>query len=156
MRVGHGIDVHAFSDDATRPLILGGVVVPGSPGLAGHSDADVVTHALIDAMLGAAGLGDLGRHFPSSDPSLEGVSSLMMLEQVLVKLSDAQWVLTSGDVSIVAQTPRLERHLDAMSVVLSEKMHCVISVKATTTDHLGFIGQGQGIAAMAVVLIEER
>ena len=143
MRVGQGIDVHAFRDDATRPLILGGVVVPDSPGLAGHSDADVVTHALIDAMLGAAGLGDLGRHFPSSDPSL-------------VKLSDAQWVLTSGDVSIVAQTPRLERHLDAMSVVLSEKAHCVISVKATTTDHLGFIGQGQGIAAMAVVLLEER
>ena len=156
MRVGHGIDVHAFSDDATRPLILGGVVVPDSPGLAGHSDADVVTHALIDAMLGAAGLGDLGRHFPSSDSSLEGVSSLVMLEQVLVKLSDAQWVLTSGDVSIVAQTPRLERHLDAMSAVLSEKAHCVISVKATTTDHLGFIGQGQGIAAMAVVLLEER
>jgi 2-C-methyl-D-erythritol 2,4-cyclodiphosphate synthase len=156
MRVGQGIDVHAFSDDATRPLILGGVVVPDSPGLAGHSDADVVTHALIDAMLGAAGLGDLGRHFPSSDPSLEGVSSLVMFEQVLVKLSDAQWVLTSGDVSIVAQTPRLERHLDAMSAVLSEKAHCVISVKATTTDHLGFIGQGQGIAAMAVVLLEER
>ncbi len=156
MRVGQGVDVHAFRDDATRPLILGGVVVPDSPGLAGHSDADVVTHALIDAMLGAAGLGDLGRHFPSSDPSLEGVSSLVMLEQVLVKLSDAQWVLTSGDVSIVAQTPRLERHLDAMSVVLSEKAHCVISVKATTTDHLGFIGQGQGIAAMAVVLLEER
>ena len=79
-----------------------------------------------------------------------------MLEQVLGKLSDAQWVLTSGDVSIVAQTPRLERHLDAMSAVLSEKVHCVVSVKATTTDHLGFLGQGQGIAALAVVLIEER
>ena len=156
MRIGQGVDVHAFSDDPARSLILGGVVIPGEPGLAGHSDADVACHAIIDALLGAASLGDLGRHFSSDDPALEGVSSLILLDKTVELLDEHGWVAVSIDVTIVAQRPRLASHLDAMAVVLTERTVTPVSVKATTTDHLGFIGRGEGIAALSCALIEER
>jgi 2-C-methyl-D-erythritol 2,4-cyclodiphosphate synthase len=156
MRIGQGVDVHAFSADQGRPLILGGVVVPGARGLDGHSDADVATHALIDALLGAGGLGDIGRHFPSDSSTSEGISSLILLEQTLGLLDDAEVHVLSADVTIVAQEPKLSPHLDSMAKVLSERVGVAISVKATTTDSLGFIGHGEGIAALAVALVDER
>ena len=153
MRIGQGIDVHAFSDDPTRPLILGGVTVPGSPGLAGHSDADVVTHALIDAILGAACLGDLGRHFPETDV-FAGARSLDLLARAVDLVGDAGWRVTSGDVTVLAQRPRLGGLLDEMADHLGAQLGVTVSVKATTTDHLGAIGRGEGIGASAVVLVE--
>lgn len=156
MRVGQGLDVHRFSDDPARPLVLGGVVIPGSPGLEGHSDADAATHALCDALLGAAGLGDLGTFFPDTDPDLAGVDSMELLGRVLGLLEDRGWVPANGDVTIVAQRPRIAPHREAMAAALSAKAGCPVSVKATTTEGLGFIGAGEGIAASAVVLIEER
>jgi 2-C-methyl-D-erythritol 2,4-cyclodiphosphate synthase len=156
MRIGQGIDAHAFSEDPNRALVLGGVVVPGGPGLAGHSDADVVCHALIDALLGAAGLGDLGRHFPSDDESLAGIASIKLLERALELLAAEGLAVVSADLTVVAQSPRLAPHLGAMERILSDRVGIPVSVKATTTDHLGFIGRAEGIAALAVALIEER
>jgi 2-C-methyl-D-erythritol 2,4-cyclodiphosphate synthase len=156
MRIGQGIDVHAFSDDPDRPLVLGGVVLPGERGLAGHSDADVACHALMDALLGAACLGDLGRHFADTDPAYAGASSLVLLDQVLAKVADAGYRCTSADVTIVCEAPRLSAQLGAMASVLSERLGVSTSVKATTTEHLGALGRGEGIGAMSVVLLEER
>lgn len=156
MRVGQGLDVHRFSDDPARPLVLGGVVIPGSPGLEGHSDADAATHALCDALLGAAGLGDLGTFFPDTDPGIAGVDSMELLQRVLGLLEEQGWVPVNGDVTIVAQRPRIAPHREAMAAALSAKAGCPVSVKATTTEGLGPIGAGEGIAASAVVLIEER
>lgn len=154
MRVGQGIDVHRFSDDADRPLVLGGVVIPGAPGLAGHSDADAATHALCDAFLGAAGLGDLGTFFPDSDPSIENVSSMDLLDQVVTLVAEAGFRPVNGDVTVVAERPRIAPHREAMAKALSTRAGCPVSVKATTTEGLGPIGSGEGIAASAVVLIE--
>lgn len=156
MRVGQGIDVHRFSQDPTRPLVLGGVTIAGAPGLEGHSDADAATHALCDALLGAAGLGDLGTFFPDSDPSIAGVDSMELLGRVLELLAAEGWAPVNGDVTIVAQRPRVAPHREAMVAALSAKAGCPVSVKATTTEGLGPIGLGEGIAASAVVLIEER
>lgn len=155
MRIGQGLDVHRFSDDDTRPLILGLVHVPDAPGLAGHSDADAATHALCDALLGAANLGDLGRHFPDDDPSLAGVSSRHLLEGTLELLRTNHFHVVSGDLTIVAQRPRLALYMPAMSRELSGVLGTHVSVKATTTEGLGAIGRGEGIGALAVVLIEE-
>jgi 2-C-methyl-D-erythritol 2,4-cyclodiphosphate synthase len=156
MRIGQGLDVHAFSTDPARVLVLGGVVIPDAPGLEGHSDADVATHALIDALLGAAGLGDLGRHFPASDESHRGVSSLLMLDQVVQLVGEAGFGAISADVTIVAQTPRLQGHMGAMAEVLSTRLGAPVSVKATTTEHLGALGRAEGMAALSVVLVEDR
>lgn len=156
MRVGQGIDVHAFSDDPARVLVLGGVVLTGERGLVGHSDADVPTHALMDALLGAAGLGDLGRHFADTDAQYKDASSLMLLDQVVFKLEAAGFRPVNGDVTIICETPRLSPHMETMATVLTDKLGAPVSVKATTTEHLGFLGRGEGIAAMAVVLVEER
>jgi 2-C-methyl-D-erythritol 2,4-cyclodiphosphate synthase len=153
MRIGHGTDVHRFSDAPGRTLVLGGVVIPDARGLEGHSDADVATHALCDAILGAAGLGDLGRHFPDDDPSTEGVSSVTLLERCCALARDAGHAVENGDVTIVAQTPRLGAHLDAMARTLSDAVGRPISVKATTTEGLGAIGRSEGIAATAVALL---
>ena len=156
MRIGHGFDVHRFSDDEHRELWLGLIHIPAERGLDGHSDADVATHALCDALLGASGLGDLGRHFPSSDERWRAVSSRELLarviELVLVSGREAQ----SADVTIIAQHPRLAELLNNMSDALSEVVGCFVSVKATTTDGLGAIGDKQGIAAMAVVLLGQK
>jgi 2-C-methyl-D-erythritol 2,4-cyclodiphosphate synthase len=154
MRIGQGFDVHAFSDDPSRALIIGGVVIPEATGLIGHSDADVATHALIDAVLGAAGLGDIGRHFPDTDPEHRGANSLVMLA-VVIELAAGQGLrISSGDITVIAQVPRLSPYLDRMAQVLTDAVGAPISVKATTTEHLGSIGRSEGIAAMSVVLLE--
>lgn len=154
MRIGTGFDAHAFA--AGRPLILGGVAIPFDRGLAGHSDADVVTHAICDALLGAAALGDLGKHFPPSDASLAGISSLTLLRQTRRLLDDAGYLILNLDATIIAQRPKLADFLPLMRAHLAEAAGVLpseVSIKATTTDGLGFTGRGEGIAAQAVALI---
>ena len=153
-RVGHGFDVHAFAEG--RRLMLGGVEIPHDRGLAGHSDADVLIHALCDAILGAAGLGDIGRHFPDSDERYRGADSSMLLRIVLSKAADGGWRLGNADATVVAQEPRLSpyiagmrEHLAAVCAVEVAQMN----IKATTSEHLGSIGRKEGIAAHAVVLL---
>ncbi|HEY5304065.1 MAG TPA: 2-C-methyl-D-erythritol 2,4-cyclodiphosphate synthase [Acidimicrobiales bacterium] len=155
MRIGQGIDVHRFSDDATRELWLGLIHLPGEVGLAGHSDADVVVHALIDALLGAANLGDIGRLFPDDDENFSGIASRTMLLEVLRRLNDDRWRPISVDVTIVAERPRLAAYMPEMSQELSVVVGCVVSVKATTAEGLGALGRAQGIAATAIALLEE-
>jgi len=155
VRIGQGVDAHRFSDDPTRVLMLGLVAVPGVRGLAGHSDADVATHALCDALLGAANLGDLGRHFPDSDPSYADVSSRYLLERTLERVHAAGFRPVSADLTVIAQRPTIAPLMPAMSDALSSLLGTVVSVKATTTEGLGALGRGEGIAATAVVLLEE-
>jgi 2-C-methyl-D-erythritol 2,4-cyclodiphosphate synthase len=155
VRIGQGIDVHRFSDDASRDLYLGLVHLEGERGLAGHSDADVATHALIDALLGAANLGDIGRHFPDSDPELLGVASHAMLVETLRRVALAGFRPMSADVTIIAERPRLAPHMSRMSHELSAAVGCVVSVKATTAEGLGALGRSEGIAATAIALLEE-
>ena len=154
MRVGLGFDAHAF--DPARPLVLGGVVVPDAPGLAGHSDADVVSHAVADALLGAAGLGDLGSMFPPTEVWRDA-SSLEILAASAVAAREAGWELVNADVTVIAERPRLAPYRAGMSVRVAEALGAeagVVSIKATTTDELGFTGRGEGIAAIAVVLLK--
>lgn len=156
MRVGNGLDVHPFSDDPARPLVLGGVLVPGARGLAGHSDADVVAHAVADALLGAVALGDLGSWFGDDRPELEGADSLDLLEAVVAGVAEAGWQLGNLDVVVVAQQPRLAPFRDEMRGNLAEVLGTRperVSVKFTTTDRLGALGRGEGIAAWATVLL---
>ncbi|MGE3539093.1 MAG: 2-C-methyl-D-erythritol 2,4-cyclodiphosphate synthase [Candidatus Tectimicrobiota bacterium] len=153
VRIGFGYDVHAFV--VGRPLILGGVTIPYARGLDGHSDADVVVHALCDAMLGALALGDIGQHFPSTDERWHGVSSLRFLEHVTCLMCAEGYRLGNADITIVAQQPRLASHVASMAQRLATTVGVSIgqiSVKATTTDGLGFVGKTQGIAAYAVCL----
>ncbi|MDY6907435.1 MAG: 2-C-methyl-D-erythritol 2,4-cyclodiphosphate synthase [Chloroflexota bacterium] len=155
MRVGIGYDVHPLV--AGRPLVLGGVEVPFERGLSGHSDADVVVHAIIDALLGAAALGDIGTHFPSSDPQYEGMSSIALLGRVGDILRGAGIEVVNIDATIVAERPRLVPYVDEMRYAICEALDIAneqVSVKATTTDGLGFAGHGEGIAAHAVALVE--
>jgi 2-C-methyl-D-erythritol 2,4-cyclodiphosphate synthase len=153
-RSGFGYDVHRLVEG--RPLILGGVEVPFEKGLDGHSDADVLLHALIDAILGAAGMGDIGTHFPSSDPSLKGISSLDMLSRVMVLVSDVGWRVENVDGTIVAERPRLSPHTPRMKVTIASALgiedECV-NVKSKTTDGLGFTGMGEGMAAYCTVML---
>jgi len=154
MKIGLGFDAHAF--DAARPLVLGGVVVPDSPGLAGHSDADVVSHALGDALLGAANLGDLGGMFPPTE-AWRDASSLEILASSAAAARDAGWKLVNADVTVIAERPRLGPYRSEMAARVAEALGAdpaSISVKATTADGLGFTGRGEGIAALAVVLLE--
>ena len=154
MRIGHGIDVHRVSDDSTRKLWLGLVMVPG-PGLVGHSDADAPTHALCDALLGAANLGDLGRHFPDTDVEFAGASSRRLLART-VELVAAQGLrVVSADVTIIAERPKLAEFMPAMSDELSSLVGALVTVKATTAEGLGALGHAEGIAATAVALLEE-
>jgi 2-C-methyl-D-erythritol 2,4-cyclodiphosphate synthase len=155
MRIGHGFDIHRVSDDTARVLWLGLVEIPGGPGLVGHSDADVVTHALCDALLGAANLGDLGRHFPDSDPQFANVSSRSLLEETVGMVASEGLRIASGDITIVAERPRLSSFMAQMSTLLSEVVGATVSVKATTAEGLGALGREEGIAATAVVLLEE-
>jgi 2-C-methyl-D-erythritol 2,4-cyclodiphosphate synthase len=154
MRVGLGYDVHAFDDG--RPLVLGGVTIPDAPGLAGHSDADVVSHAIADALLGAARLGDLGTLFPN-DERWAGASSLEILEHSATALSDARWSIVNVDATVVSEAPRLAPYRDEMIERVAASLGLATSavwIKATTTDGLGYTGRREGIAVMAVVLIE--
>lgn len=156
MRIGHGYDVHALVPG--RKLVLGGVDIPYSSGLDGHSDADAAIHALMDAMLGAAALGDIGVHFPDSDESLRGISSLVLLTRTAGLVKNRGYALCNADITIVAQAPRLAEYIPAMLDNLASALGCSASrlnVKATTEEKLGFTGEGKGIAAHAVVLLEE-
>lgn len=154
MRIGQGYDVHRLTPG--RRLILGGVQIPFELGLLGHSDADVLTHAVMDALLGAAGLGDIGQHFPDNDPAYAGADSLVLLEQVAGKLAAVGWRLGNLDATIIAQRPKLAPHLPLMRENLAAALGVSpeqINVKATTEEGLGFTGTGQGIAAQAVALL---
>jgi 2-C-methyl-D-erythritol 2,4-cyclodiphosphate synthase len=155
IRVGMGYDSHRF--DPARPLMLGGVRVPDSAGLAGHSDADVLLHAVIDAMLGAAGLGDIGEQFPDSDPALAGADSAGLMSRAREMLSRAGWRVVNCDVTVLAERPRLSPHKPAIRRRLAELLgvgESAVAVKAKTNEAMGAIGRGEGIAAMAAVLLE--
>jgi 2-C-methyl-D-erythritol 2,4-cyclodiphosphate synthase len=156
MRIGQGIDVHRFSDDPNRELWLGLVLVPEGPGLVGHSDADAATHALCDALLGAANLGDLGRHFPDSDPAYRDVSSRWLLEATLALVRAEGCRVESADVTIVAERPKIAAYMPSMSTELSAVAGTTVSVKATTYEGLGAIGRGEGVLASAVVLLSDE
>jgi 2-C-methyl-D-erythritol 2,4-cyclodiphosphate synthase len=153
-RVGNGLDAHRLVSG--RPLVLGGVTVPFDRGLEGHSDGDCVLHALCDALLGAAGEGDMGRHFPSADARWKDASSLLFLADVARRLADGGWVLENADVTVVAQAPPLAPHTDAMRTAIARTLASPVesvSVKAKSTDGLGAFGRGEGIAAVATALL---
>lgn len=154
-RVGLGFDAHAFA--AGRRLVLGGVEVPHHRGLAGHSDADVLVHAIMDALLGACAAGNIGTHFPDTDPAYEGISSIVLLEEVIGLVREKGYRVVNVDCVVVAQQPRLSPHIDSMRALLASTMRIEpdqVGLKATTTEGLGFTGRGEGIAAMATVLLE--
>jgi len=153
LRVGIGVDAHAFADGV--PLVLGGVAIPSPRGLAGHSDGDVVTHALIDAVLGAAGLGDIGSLFSSDDPELRGVSSLKLLREAYARVRSAGWKLVNADAVLIGNEPRIAPLRDEMQAALASALDGdgAVSVRATTTDGLGFTGRGEGLAAQAAALL---
>ena len=155
MRIGQGIDVHAFADG--RRLVLAGVEVPHTRGLAGHSDADVLLHAIIDALLGAAGLGDIGWMFPPSDPQWRDAESLGLLASAYARVRAVGLSVVNVDATVIAEAPRLAPYIEAMRAAIAGALELdvtLVSVKATTTDGLGFTGRGDGIAALAVVLLE--
>ena len=154
MRVGHGFDAHAFSEG--RPLILGGVNIPHNKGLAAHSDGDAVIHALCDALLGAASLGDIGAHFPDNDPAYRNIDSRILLRKVTAKIHDLGFELCNADITILAQAPKLSPYIQTMRDILASDMKIEvfnINIKATTTEKMGFIGREEGISVFAVVLL---
>ena len=154
MRVGMGYDVHKLTED--RKLILGGVEIPYDKGLLGHSDADVLLHAIMDAILGAAALGDIGRHFPDTDPEYKGASSLKLLEHVGKLVEDKLYVIGNIDATIIAQRPKMAPHIEAMRENVANVLHIDIdqvNIKATTEEGLGFTGSGEGISAQAIAWI---
>ena len=155
MRIGQGFDVHALA--AGRKLVVGGVEIAHDKGLAGHSDADVLLHAICDALLGAAGMGDIGRHFPDTDPKYKGIDSRELLREVSRKLAGARYRVLNVDTTIIAQAPRMAPHIARMRENIAADLGVpvdVVNVKATTTEELGFTGRGEGIAAQAICLIE--
>ena len=154
LRVGHGFDVHAFAE--SRRLIIGGVDIPYERGLAGHSDADVLLHAICDALLGAVGLGDIGRHFPDTDMAFAGIDSRILLRRVSEQLQQRGWRVSNVDATIIAQAPKMAPHIARMTAHIAGDLGIAldrVNVKATTTEKLGFTGRGEGIAAEAVCLI---
>lgn len=154
MRIGHGYDVHKLVEG--RRLVLGGVDIPWEKGLLGHSDADVLTHAVMDALLGAAGMGDIGQHFPDSDPAYAGADSLRLLKHVVFLLREAGWSVGNVDATVLAQRPKLAPHIQQMRKNLADMMDIApeqVNVKATTEEGLGFTGAGEGMAAHSVALI---
>ena len=156
MLIGQGIDAHRFAPG--RRLVLGGIEVPHDHGLAAHSDGDVVIHALCDALLGAAGLGDIGHHFPDTDAAFEGIDSRILLGRVMHSLAERGLRVQNADLTIAAQAPRLAPHIAAMRERLAADLDCAVqrvNVKATTTERMGFTGRGEGIAAFAVVLLTD-
>jgi len=155
MRIGQGLDVHAFA--AGRKLKIGGVEIPYHKGLAGHSDADVLLHAICDALLGAAALGDIGQHYPDTDPAFSEIDSRKLLRDVAQKLAALKLKVVNLDATIVAEAPRMAPHVKRMIGNIAADLGiapAAVNVKATTTERLGFIGRGEGIAAMAVVLVD--
>ncbi|MEW8027303.1 MAG: 2-C-methyl-D-erythritol 2,4-cyclodiphosphate synthase [Candidatus Thiodiazotropha sp.] len=157
MLIGQGYDAHRFESGSR--LVLGGIEVPHDQGLKAHSDGDVLIHALCDALLGAAGLGDIGRHFPDNDPSYAGIDSRVLLRRVMGQLHSNGLRVCNADMTIVAQRPKLAPYIDAMRNCLAEDLQLAqqrVNIKATTTEGMGFTGRGEGIAALASVLLEER
>ena len=156
MRIGIGYDIHRFGPG--RTLVLGGVALPGETGLAGHSDADVVLHAVIDALLGAAALGDIGTHFPAGDPEWKDVGSSVLLERTLALVRDAGYAVENFDLTVIAEKPRLAPHVAALRARMAELIGVsedAVSVKATTNEGIGDIGRGEAIAAVAVALLRD-
>ena len=156
IRIGQGYDVHQLVKN--RPLVLGGVTIEHEKGLAGHSDADVLIHSLCDALLGAAGKGDIGKHFPDSDSSYRNIDSRILLREVMSLLQRESWQLVNADLTIIAQEPKLAPHIGEMCRLLGSDMNIEtgqLNIKATTTEQLGFCGRQEGIAVQAVVLIEK-
>ena len=156
MRIGHGYDVHKLVQD--RDLILGGVKIPYELGLLGHSDADVLLHAVSDALLGAAGLGDIGKHFPDTDPRYKGADSLKLLQIVGQKVAQAGYRVSNVDVTMIAQAPKLRPYIETMEQNIAHALQIAsdrVNVKATTEEHLGFTGNKEGMACHAVCLLEE-
>ena len=156
MRVGMGYDVHQLIEG--RPLILGGVEIPYEKGLLGHSDADVLLHAIMDAMLGAAALGDIGRHFPDSDPAYKGADSMKLLAACREKIAEKGYVVHNLDALICAQAPKMAPHIETMRANIAAALEITVdavNVKATTTEHLGFVGEKKGVSAYAVCLLED-
>ena len=154
MRIGQGIDIHPF--DESRPLVLGGVRIAERGGLAGHSDADVVLHALTDALLGAAGAGDIGQYFPSDDERWRNAESSRFVREAKAILAERSSEIQNIDITIIAEKPKIAPHREAIAAAIAKLLDLPrghVNVKATTTDHLGFIGRGEGICAMAVVLV---
>lgn len=157
MRIGHGYDVHRLVSD--RPLILGGVRIPHETGLLGHSDADVLTHAAMDALLGARALGDIGKHFPDTDPAYKGADSIELAKAVARLVCADGWEISNLDVTVVAQAPKLAPHIPAMIQNLAAALSVSsdrVSIKATTEEHLGFTGEKLGISAHAVCLLVQK
>jgi 2-C-methyl-D-erythritol 2,4-cyclodiphosphate synthase len=156
MRIGHGYDAHQF--EPGRKLFLCGVEIKNDLGLKAHSDGDVAIHALCDALLGAAALGDIGKHFPDSSEDFKNIDSRILLRKVVALLHEKNFTIHNADITIVAQTPRLAAYIEQMKVVIAEDMKIVceaMNVKATTTEHMGFVGRKEGIASYAVVLLNE-
>lgn len=157
MRIGQGYDVHAFGEG--EKIVIGGVVIPHHRGLVAHSDGDVLLHALCDALLGAAALGDIGKHFPDSDMQYRNADSRSLLRMVYAKVKQQGWALANADMTIVAQAPRMAAYIPRMQETIAADLNVAlgqINVKATTTEHLGFVGREEGIACYAVVLLEAR
>lgn len=157
MRIGHGYDVHRLCEG--RKLIIGGVVIPYEKGLLGHSDADVLVHALMDAMLGALALGDIGKLFPDTDESFAGADSIELLKEVAKRVAAQGYILSNADCTIIAQRPKMSPHIENMRENIASAIEAdvsQISIKATTEEHLGFTGEGLGIAAHAIVLLEKE
>lgn len=156
MRIGHGYDAHRFQTG--RRLVIGGVTIPHHQGLAAHSDGDVAIHALCDALLGAAGLGDIGKHFPDTSTDYEGIDSRILLRHVVGLLKNQKLTVSNVDITIVAQEPKLSSHITAMKEILADDLEVKperVNVKATTTEQMGFVGRREGIAAYAVALLNE-
>jgi 2-C-methyl-D-erythritol 2,4-cyclodiphosphate synthase len=156
MRVGQGFDAHAFKPGGR--LVLGGVEIPHDRGLEAHSDGDVVLHALCDALLGAAGLGDIGRHFPPDDPAYKNIDSRILLRRVVDLVLGSGLQIINADITIVAQEPRMAPHTDAMREHICDDLGVAssrVNIKATTTEHMGFTGRGEGIAVFAIVLLQD-
>lgn len=157
MRVGIGYDIHQFVEG--RRLILGGVEIPSEKGLIGHSDADVLSHAIADAILGAAGLGDIGYYFPNNDPSIEGISSLEILRKAVSLAGENDWYLENVDASLIMEAPKIAPYVGAMKKCIAEALGVSVrnvGIKATTNETLGAIGRGEGVAAMAVALLKDK
>ncbi|MBZ2161353.1 2-C-methyl-D-erythritol 2,4-cyclodiphosphate synthase [Alteromonas stellipolaris] len=156
MRIGHGFDVHKFGGDG--PIVIGGVSIDYEQGLVAHSDGDVLLHALCDALLGAAALGDIGKHFPDTDDAYSGADSRVLLRHVMHVVNEKGYTLGNADMTVVAQAPKMAPHIQAMREIIAKDCHCeldAINVKATTTEKLGYTGRKEGIAAHAVVLLEK-
>jgi 2-C-methyl-D-erythritol 2,4-cyclodiphosphate synthase len=156
VRVGQGFDIHAFSDDPDRVLVLGGVVFEGERGLVGHSDADAVAHACAEALLGAAGLGDLGQHFPDTDPQWAGVDSLELLRAVVGQVRDTGWEPGNVDCSVICERPKLAPHRDDMQERLTSAVGAPVTVKGRRAEGLGALGRNEGVACFAVALVSAR